>query len=245
MTTKPSATLDREKRLVAAVAVDFVRDGMRIGLGSGSTAQYFIRALGERLSAGTVRVEAIATSMASEHVAAEVGIPLIGPRRGLELDLTIDGADEIDPKLNLIKGRGGALLREKVIARASRCLLIIADSSKQVATLGQGPIPVEVVPFALPWVEDRIEEMGGTATLRGDAGEPWKTDQGNFILDCRLQPVPDLAMLDDRLANVPGVVGHGLFLGLATIALIADGEQVRLMRPGLAPAPLGHPPDLG
>ncbi|WP_205711138.1 ribose 5-phosphate isomerase A [Hymenobacter sp. HDW8] len=160
--------VDNEKRRAAAQALHWVSDGMSVGLGSGSTAAYFIQLLGEALQAGKLRVQATATSLASETLARSVGIPLLAPRRGLRFDLTVDGADEIDPQLTLIKGGGGALLREKVLATASDYLLIIADSSKLVPQLGQFPLPLEVVPFALPWVLDAVTQRGGEPTVRVD-----------------------------------------------------------------------------
>jgi ribose 5-phosphate isomerase A len=152
---------------------------------------------------------------------------MIEPRRGLVLDLTIDGADEIDADLNLVKGAGGALLREKVVARASRFMLVIADSGKVVEQLGTVALPVEVVPFAMPWVADEVEGLGGAPQIRLDgAGQPWKTDQGNFVLDCRFAGLADPKGVAARLVEVPGLVEHGLFIGMAGAAVIADGERV-------------------
>ncbi len=214
---------------------------MRLGLGSGSTSRHFIRLLGERVRAGELTIEAVASSRGSEQLAAEVGIAVGPPRRGLRLDLTIDGADEIGPDLTLIKGGGGALLREKVVARASRAMLVIADSSKPVTRLGTFPLPLEVVTFALPWVWDEIERLGGTPQLRTQKsapGEPALTDQGNNLLDCHFtsadgQPgIADPAALAAHLEAIPGIVEHGLFLGYASAALVADGEQVLLLRRG-------------
>ena len=194
---------------------------------------------------GEVTIEAVASSRGSEQLAAEVGIAVSPPRRGLRLDLTIDGADEIGPDLTLIKGGGGALLREKVVARASRAMLVVADSSKRVARLGTFPLPLEVVPFAMPWVWDEIVQLGGTPTLRtvpAKPNEPVLTDQGNVLLDCRFVAadgtagIGDPAALAARLEAIPGLVEHGLFLNYAKAALVADGEQVLLLRRGQPPA---------
>ncbi|HTQ79125.1 MAG TPA: ribose 5-phosphate isomerase A, partial [Thermoanaerobaculia bacterium] len=156
------------------------------------------------------------------------------------LDLTVDGADEIDPALALIKGGGGALLREKLVARASRYVLIIGDSSKPVSILGRFPLPLEVIPFAAPMVMDWVEDLGGRPVLReahGPTGEPALTDQGNWLLDCHFDEIRQPAELAAHLADLPGVVEHGLFLGLARAALIADGDEVFLLRPGTPAAP--------
>lgn len=237
-TTSDTTQLDREKQRVAAEALRWVRDGMIVGLGSGSTAAHFIRLLGAALRAGTLQVQATATSLASETLARQVGIPLLKPQRGLRFNLTVDGADELDPQLRLVKGGGGALLREKVIATASDYLLIIADSSKAVARLGRFPLPLEVVPFALPWVLDTVEILGGAPIVREDkekAPQLAHSDQGNVLVDCHFQAIPDPAQLAQQLQSVPGIVEHGLFLGQARAALVAQGDQVQVMRPGVAP----------
>src|SRR6204780_3818879 len=163
---------EAEKRTVGEAALRWVRSGMKLGLGTGTTSHWFIKLLGERVRRGELSVEGIATSRDSEELARECGIPLITPRQGLVLDLDVDGADEIAPDLSLIKGGGGALLREKVVARASRYFLVLADSSKQVQHLGAFPLPVEVVPFALPWVMDEIGKIGGNPNLRTNADSP-------------------------------------------------------------------------
>ncbi|WP_133273537.1 ribose-5-phosphate isomerase RpiA [Hymenobacter radiodurans] len=231
--------VDNEKRRAAAQALHWVSDGMLVGLGSGSTAAYFIQLLGEALQAGKLRVQATATSLASETLARSVGVPLLAPRRGLRFDLTVDGADEIDPQLTLIKGGGGALLREKVLATASDYLLIIADSSKLVPQLGQFPLPLEVVPFALPWVLDAVAQLGGEPTVRVDkkkAPQPALSDQGNLLVDCHFRSIPDPTELALQLQAIPGVVEHGLFLGLARAAIVAQEEKLLVLRPGVAPA---------
>jgi ribose 5-phosphate isomerase A len=180
---KARKELEEEKQAAAQAALWWVRNGMTLGLGSGTTAHYFIALLGEQVRSGTLAVEGVASSRESERIAREAGITLIDPRRGLRLDLAVDGADEIGPDLNLIKGGGGALLREKAVAEAARYFLVIADSSKRVTQLGAFPLPVEVVPFTLPWAMDRIQELGAECALRmgalGDANpqKPYVTDR--------------------------------------------------------------------
>lgn len=239
MTTAPEQSQpDKEKQLAAAQALRWVRDGMTVGLGTGSTAARFIRLLGEEVRAGRLRIQATATSLASEELAREVGIPLLKPQRGLRFDLTVDGADELDSQLRLIKGGGGALLREKILATASDYLLIIADSSKVVTQLGRFPLPLEVVPFALPWVLDAVAALGGNPTLRIDkknAPQPAQSDQGNLLVDCSFAQIADPAQLAGQLQAIPGIVEHGLFLGLARAAVVAQGEQVLLLQPGAEP----------
>lgn len=230
-----SASLqDQEKHLAAATALRWVRDGMTLGLGSGSTAALFIRELGERVRAG-LRIQATATSQASEALAREVGIPLLAPQRGLRFDLTVDGADELDAQLRLIKGGGGALLREKVLATASDYLLIVADSSKAVAQLGRFPLPLEVVPFALPWVLDAVAALGGAPVVRADKqqGELAKSDQGNLLVDCHFEAIANPAELAVQLQSIPGVVEQGLFLSLARAAVVAQDGQAWVWRAGL------------
>jgi ribose 5-phosphate isomerase A len=232
---------DAEKRTVGEAALRWVRSGMRLGLGSGTTSHWFIKLLGERVRRGELNVEGIATSRDSEELARDCGIPLITPRQGLVLDLDLDGADEIAPDLSLIKGGGGALLREKVVARASRYFLVLADASKMVQMLGAFPLPVEVIPFTVPWVMDEIVKIGGKPVLRvkADSGsEPYLTDQQNYILDCKFEPIESPADLASRLEKIPGIAEHGLFLGYANAALIARGSEVLAVRPNAAPEPI-------
>ena len=230
MTTREH--LDGEKEVVASAAVRFVKLGMKLGLGSGTTSHRFIRLLGERVRRAELSVEAVATSKESEALAREVGISLTEVRRGLRLDLAVDGADEVGPRLTLIKGGGGALLREKIVAAAADYFLVIADSSKVVKQLGAFPLPVEVVRFATPWVMDRIESLGGTPVLRLDRESrerPYLTDQQNYILDCRFPAIEQPAELASKLEKVPGIVEHGLFIGYARAALIARGATVYVL----------------
>jgi ribose 5-phosphate isomerase A len=230
--------LAKEKQLAAAAAMRWVRSGMRVGLGSGSTAACFIALLGEAVRSGQLQVQATATSLASEKLAREAGIPLLEPGRGLRFDLTVDGADELDAQLRLVKGGGGALLREKVLATASDYLLIVADSSKVVGQLGRFPLPLEVVPFALPWVLDAVAALGGEPVLRLDkqaASQPAYSDQHNLLVDCHFNALPDPERLALQLQAIPGLVEHGLFLGLARAAVVARRNEVQVLQPGAAP----------
>jgi len=243
-TPKTKDQLTQEKQVVARAALKFVRSGMRLGLGSGSTSHCFIRLLGEQVRAGELRVEGLATSKDSEGLARESGIPLIEPRRGLKLDLGIDGADEIDPDLELIKGGGGALLQEKVVERACRYFLVVADSSKLVDKLGTFPLPVEVVPFSLPWVLDELESLGAKPVQRIREGRPYLTDQQNYIVDCHFGGIGDPRALATELEAIPGIAEHGLFIDYANAALIADGGDVRVLRRGQSARPVSEFNDL-
>jgi ribose 5-phosphate isomerase A len=233
---------DAEKRAVGEAALRWIRSGMRLGLGSGSTSHCFIEALGERVRRGELSVEGIATSRDSEELARKSGITVITPRRGLVLDLDIDGADEIAPDLSLIKGGGGALFREKVVAHASRYFLVLADASKQVQKLGAFPLPIEVVPFTVPWVMDGISKIGGTPVVRtkADAEQPYLTDQQNYILDCKFGVIESPVELAAKLEKIPGIVEHGLFLGYANAAVIARGTELSVLRPNAAAEPIAR-----
>jgi ribose 5-phosphate isomerase A len=226
---------DSYKREAAAGALEFVRPGMRLGLGTGSTARPFVEMLGERVRAG-LDVIAVPTSEATRALAEQCGIRLTTLDETPALDLTVDGADEIDPDLVLIKGGGGALLREKIVAAASARMVVIADSSKLVAALGRFPLPIEVVPFGLAATERAVAaaiaatgNSGPLALRRDKAGHAFVTDGGHFILDAALQKIADPRSLADRLAAIPGVVEHGLFIGLAQAAVIAGPEGRRLI----------------
>jgi ribose 5-phosphate isomerase A len=217
---------DDLKRAAAARAVALVEDGMRLGLGTGSTAAHFVSLLGERVRAG-LRVVGVPTSEVTRAQAEREGVPVTTLDETPELDLTVDGADELDQRLRLIKGAGGALLREKIVAAASRRMIVIADGSKRVEALGRFPLPIEVVPFGLEATRRAILRTLEAASLRGDlrlrgkGGEPFLTDGGHVILDAHLGRIPEPERLGLALNDVPGVVEHGLFLGLATGAVLA------------------------
>jgi ribose 5-phosphate isomerase A len=217
---------DQEKEAAARASLRFVRDGDIVGLGTGSTAVYAVRFLGERVQAG-LKIRGIPTSIHTQELATSLGIPLTTLDEVQEIDVTIDGADEFDPQLRLIKGGGGALLREKIVASATRKFVIIADSSKQVPVLGKFPVPVEVIKFAEALVAKKIIAMGAAVKVRADAsGCKFITDEGNHILDCHFGQIPDPPALARKLETTPGVVEHGLFIGMASIALIGKGTQV-------------------
>jgi ribose 5-phosphate isomerase A len=213
-------------------AVDFVKSGMMVGLGHGSTAIFAVRCIAQLLQEG--RLQDVLGVPCSRHVEAEarrLGIPLTTLDEHPVVDLTIDGADEVDPDLNLIKGGGGALLREKIVAQASRREIIVVDESKLSPVLGtHWPVPVEVIPFGWRAQAAYLESLGAP-TLRLDAdGTPFKTDQGNLILDCNFGPIPDPSQLAGRLNERAGIVEHGLFIGLATDVIVAGAEGVRHLR---------------
>jgi ribose 5-phosphate isomerase A len=221
-----SPNLDHEKELAARASLRFVQDGQIVGLGTGSTAAYFVRFLGEKVRGG-LKIKGIPTSSRTRELAASLGIPLTTLDQCQQIDVTIDGADEIGPGLQLIKGGGGALLREKVVASASKKLVIIADSTKQVEALGRFPLPVEVVGFAQALVAKKIEMLGAAVKLRQNAdGKPYVTDEGHHILDCSFGRINDPPALARVLSDMPGVMEHGLFIGMTSIALVGKGEEV-------------------
>jgi ribose 5-phosphate isomerase A len=239
--SKTSDQLEKEKQAVAKAALRYVRNNMLVGLGAGSTANYFVDFLAERVRSGELQIQAVASSLHTAARAREMGIPVSEPQRGRRVDLTIDGADEIAPDLGLIKGAGGALLREKIVARASRHFVVIGDSSKVVAQLGRRPVPLEVTPFATPWIMDEVEELGGHPTWRMDKSKPDRpclTDQQNYLIDCDFGLIADPHDLAVKLKTIPGIVEHGLFLGLASAALVADGNDVLVLRPRYPPMPI-------
>jgi ribose 5-phosphate isomerase A len=222
---------ENEKELAGRAAAKLVRDGEIVGLGTGSTAYFSVVELGERVKAG-LKMIGIPTSVATGELARAVGIPLTTLDEHPVIDITIDGADEVDPKLNLIKGGGGALLREKIIATASKKMVVVADSSKVVKTLGKFPLPVEIIPFARAVVETRIAGLGARCKLRMKAdGKPFVTDEGHHILDCSFGKIADPAALARALSDTPGVVEHGLFIALAKMAIVGKGNSVVEIRP--------------
>jgi len=217
---------DAEKEAAGRAAAKLVTDGEVVGLGTGSTAYFAVIALGERVKAG-LKIIGIPTSENTGKLARSIGIPMTTLDDQPEIDITIDGADEVDPQLRLIKGGGGALTREKVIASASRRMVVVADSSKAVAVLGKFPLPVEVIAFARTVVENKIKSLGGAPNLRMQAdGRPFITDNGNQILDCSFGQILDPPGLAQILSDTPGIVEHGLFIGLAKLALVGRGSSV-------------------
>lgn len=225
-------TPDSQKLAAAKAALHFVRPGMRLGLGSGSTAAHFVDCIGDMVQAG-FEVLCVPTSEATRRQAERRGIPLTTLDETPQLDLTVDGADEIDGALNLVKGGGGALLREKIVATASKLVVVIADAAKRVERLGAFPLPIEVVPFGVKATAWKIERALNHAACRGALavrvreGKPFITDNGNIIIDCALGVIPDAPKLAALLSGIPGVVEHGLFIGIARHAVIgtADGVQ--------------------
>jgi ribose 5-phosphate isomerase A len=224
---------DEEKRQSAVAAAEHVHSGMALGLGSGSTVYFFLQELGRRVGQG-LEVAGIPTSERTAALARQFRIPLTTFDERQELDLAVDGADEVDPQLNLIKGHGGALLREKIIARAARRLVIVVDGTKLSPALATNmSLPVEVVPFACALAQKRLADLGAKPTLRQDAAKPFVTDNGNWILDCAFAPMADPATLEAAINAVPGVMDNGLFVGLADEIIVARrGSIERLVRNG-------------
>ena len=221
---------DLEKEAAARASLKFVKDGQVVGLGTGSTAAYFIKLLGDQVKSG-LRIRGIPTSDRSRELALSLGIPLITLDDCQEINVTVDGADEVDPQLRLIKGGGGALLREKIVASATRQMIVVADASKQVQRLGKFPLPVEVIKFAEALVAKRIARLRAEVQLRRNAdGSPYVTDENNHILDCRFGEIRDPDGLARELSSMPGVVEHGLFIGMASVALFARGGEIVELR---------------
>ena len=222
-------TQDQWKRIAGEAAVEFIEAGMVIGIGSGSTAAYMIQALARRLQAGLKIVGAVPTSEATEQLARTLGIPLTDLDTYPELDLAIDGADEVDSHLNLIKGGGGALLREKIVASASRRFIVIADATKLVSQLGQSAaLPVETIPFGVAPVSRRLQALGASVQVRQRSNQVFLTDNGNVILDCSFAGgISDPVDLESRIRRIVGVVETGLFLNMAERAVIGGPEGAR------------------
>jgi ribose 5-phosphate isomerase A len=227
--------MDGLKRQAAARALDYVTDGMKLGLGTGSTAKHFVELLGERVRGG-LRVVGVPTSEVTRADAVRCGIALTTLDEVDRLDLTVDGADEIDPSLNVIKGGGGALLREKIVAAASDRMIVIADESKWVDVLGRFPLPVEVIPFGLAATQRAIAGAfaksgvsGQMVVRKGKDGHVFVTDGGHWIIDAHLGRITDAPRLAGLLSPIPGVVEHGLFIGLASTAMLAGSEGIRVI----------------
>jgi ribose 5-phosphate isomerase A len=226
---------DDLKRAAAGKALELVQDGMLLGLGSGSTARYFTEGVG-RLVAEGMKVRGVPTSRATAELAAELGIPIVTELVG-QIDLSVDGADEVDPALNLIKGRGGALFREKLVAAASKRFVVVVDESKLVKQLGAGVLPVEVLPFLWRSTAERLTTLGLSLVVRGGEETPYVTDNGNLILDVTVDGgVNDPGALGVELKQITGVVEHGLFVGMADTVMVAGPEGPKAIgRSGGAP----------
>lgn len=219
-----------EKKEVGEKAVEYVKDGMVVGLGTGSTVYYFISKLGQLVQQG-LSIKGVPTSKHTEKLAIELGIPLVSFNEIEQIDVAIDGADEVDPDLNLIKGGGGALLREKIIAKAAKTFIIVADSHKNVDTLGTFPLPIEVVPYGFEMTVKHIRELGGSPMLRQKDGLPFLTDNGNYVIDSRFQDIKNPKELEKSLNLIPGVVDNGLFVGMAdAVITIMDKQLVTRVR---------------
>jgi ribose 5-phosphate isomerase A len=227
--------MDALKRQAAARALDHVQEGMKLGLGTGSTAKHFVELLGEKVRAG-LKVVGVPTSESTRALAESCGVPLATLDEIDRLDLTVDGADEIDHALDLIKGGGGALLREKIVAAASDRMIVIADDSKWVGRLGRFPLPVEVVPFGLAATQRAMADAFARAGVSGQMvlrkapdGHVFVTDGGHWIVDVRLGEIQDAVRLAGLLSAIPGVVEHGLFIGLASTAILAGAQGIRVV----------------
>lgn len=223
--------IDKAKFVAAKRAVEFVEDGMRVGLGTGSTAAWMVRCLGELVREDGLKIRGVPTSTRTANLARDVGIPVISLDEAKWLDLTIDGADEFDGDLNLIKGGGGALLQEKIVAKASDQMIVISDASKEVERLGAFPLPIEVIPFGWQTTKALVEEMlismdvlGRDATLRMNGDRPFITDEGNHILDLHLNRIGNARQLAMVLNQVPGVVENGLFVDICDIVIVGYGD---------------------
>jgi ribose 5-phosphate isomerase A len=214
-----------EKKEVGEKAVEYVKDGMVVGLGTGSTVFYTITKLGQLVQQG-LSIKGVPTSEQTKQLAIELGIPIVSFDEIEQIDVAIDGADELDPELNLIKGGGGALLREKIIARAAKTFIVVADSTKNVDTLGTFPLPIEVVPFGYEMTVKQIKDLGGSPKLREKNGTPYLTDNGNFIIDSSFQEITHPRELEKSLNLTPGVVDNGLFVGMADIVITIKNKKL-------------------
>ena len=228
-------TTEDQKKAAALAAFDYVKSGMKVGLGTGTTANHFIRELAARAKGG-LDVECVASSRATFKLASDLGLKMTTLEKHPHLDVTVDGTDEFDASFQLIKGGGGALLVEKIVASSSRYMVVIADQSKKVATLGRFPLPVEVVPFginATAWKIERalrICNLKGKLVLRQKQGKPFVTDSGNAIIDVAIGAIPDARRLDHLLGSIPGVVDHGLFIDICGIVLMGTDNGVKTFR---------------
>ena len=214
-----------EKQLSAEAACDYIKDGMIVGLGTGTSAEFAVRKLGSLVREG-LSIRGIPTSNRTKKLAEAEGIPLIDFSESMFIDLTIDGADEIDGNLNMIKGGGAALLQEKIVASVSRKEIIVGSKTKMVDHLGSFPLPVEVVPFGWQVVFNQLESLNANPDLRLNNGQPLLTDQGNYIIDCHFRRIRNPKLLENQINMIPGVVENGLFINLCTKMILADGEKM-------------------
>ena len=229
------ASAEDMKRRAAEAALSSVKPGMVVGLGTGSTVRYFLEGLG-RLVAEGLDLKGVPTSFATAEAAKGLGIPLTSIEERTRPDLCVDGADEVDPRLDLIKGLGGALFREKIVAAASKRFFVIVDESKLVPRLGtKAPVPIEVHPFGWRFAAESLVALGATVDVRQNDGEMYRTDNGNHILDARFRSLSGPTRLAARIMAIPGVVGHGLFLGMAETVFVGTEEGVRTLRPARKP----------
>ncbi|PAV30918.1 ribose 5-phosphate isomerase A [Virgibacillus profundi] len=219
---------DKVKKLVGEASVEYIKDGMNIGLGSGSTVYWMVKKLGKLVEVG-LDIKGIPSSNQTAEWAEQFGVSLTDFSHVKQLDLTIDGADEVDQDFQLIKGGGGALFREKVIAAAAKELIIIVDKSKMVTQLGKYPLPIEVLPFGWQMTANEISRLGCVPQVRKKAGGPVVTDNGNYILDCPFKLISNPRKLDEELKRIVGVVETGLFIGMADKIIVGDGDGIRTM----------------
>lgn len=225
----PTTTVEGEKRVAAEKAVEFVENDMILGLGTGSTVAFVLQALARKVKEG-LKIKGIPTSEATAKLARELGIELTDFDHHQVCDLVIDGADEVNGNLDLIKGGGGALLREKVVASSGRKFIVIVDSQKLVEKLGKFHVPVEVIQFASPLVQAKVADLGGSGKLRLlPSGQPFVTDEGNYILDCNFGLIDKPAELAEQLEKIPGIVEHGLFINYATKVIVGRGDATEII----------------
>ena len=225
-----SSTPDQHKAQAAQKAVEFIKNGHVLGLGTGSTIHHFLTALGKRLQDG-LKVQGVPTSQATATYATQLGIPLLGEDAPWDIDIAIDGADQVDPHYHLIKGGGGALLREKIVARAAREFIVVVDQAKHVSQLGLPfPLPIEILPFGWRTTQAHIENMGWSTTCRERDGQPVITDNGNFIIDAHIPSITDPVTLETTLLHIPGVVECGLFVHMATMVITGTDQGPTLTK---------------
>lgn len=223
-------TPDQQKSQAAHKALEFIQDGQILGLGTGSTVQYFLTALGQLVQQG-LRIRGVPTSQTTADYARKLGIPLMNNEEPWDIDVAVDGADQVDPQLNLIKGGGGALMREKIVAKAAQQFIVIVDQAKQVNRLGLPfPLPVEIVPFGWRTTQRHLENLGWPSPLRHKAGQPFLTDNGNYVADLQIPEISDPSALELSLSQIPGVVECGLFLIMTSLVITGTNDGPVLTR---------------